>query len=61
MIIAVELQSRLGYIVGGVLLAGGAVMITLGALKSKKEKESPTASSTSCGVGFASATCRVRF
>jgi hypothetical protein len=65
-------QSMVGYVGGAVLLVGGGVLITLGILKSKKDKESPTASqssvrarlrasTTSCGVGFASATCRVRF
>jgi hypothetical protein len=63
-------QSMLGFVAGGVLVVGGGVLITLGILKARKETE-PTAqlnararlraASTTCGVGFASATCRVHF
>ena len=54
-----ETMAMLGYVGGGVLLAGGATMIVLGILKSKKE-DAQTAR-TSCGVGMLSAQCSVRF
>jgi hypothetical protein len=53
-------QSLVGLVSGGVLLVGGGVLITLGILKQRKEKD-PAATSTRCGVGFASASCQVRF
>lgn len=53
-------QSLVGIIAGSALVVGGGVLITLGILKSRKEKD-PAATSTRCGVGFASATCQVRF
>lgn len=53
-----ETMSLVGYVTGGLLLAGGATMIVLGALKSKKDD---TRTSTACGVGMLSAQCTVRF
>jgi hypothetical protein len=66
-------QSMVGFITGGVLLVGGGVLITLGVLKARKDKREPAtaaqsslrararAATTRCGVGFASASCLVRF
>jgi hypothetical protein len=53
-----ETMSLVGYVTGGLLLAGGVTMIVLGALKSKKDD---TRTSTACGVGMLSAQCSVRF
>jgi hypothetical protein len=53
-----ETMSLVGYVTGGLLLAGGATMIVLGVLKSKKDD---TRTSTACGVGMLSAQCTVRF
>ncbi len=52
-----ETQSVIGYVVGGLLLAGGATLIVVGALSKDDQQQA----STQCGVGFASASCRVRF
>lgn len=53
-------QSMTGYIVGGTLVAVGAALIVVGVLKTNKDKETAQAG-TQCGVGLASATCRIRF
>jgi len=50
-------QSLVGYVAGGLLLAGGAALIVFGALSGDDQQQA----STQCGVGLASATCRVRF
>jgi len=54
---AAATQSLVGYVAGGVLLAGGAALIVMGALSKDDQQQA----STQCGVGFASASCRVRF
>jgi hypothetical protein len=55
-------QSMIGYTVGGVLLAGGATLITLTALGVLGgDKEGEKQAKTTCGIGLASATCRIRF
>jgi hypothetical protein len=53
-----ETMKLVGYVTGGLLLAGGATMIVLGVLKSKKDDRR---TSTACGVGMLSAQCTVRF
>ncbi len=54
---AASTQSLVGYIAGGVLVAGGAALIVVGALTDDDQQQA----STTCGVGLASASCRVRF
>lgn len=53
-----ETQSLVGYVAGAVLIAGGGTLIVLGALSGDDDSGQ---ASTQCGVGLASATCRVRF
>ena len=55
-------QSTVGITAGAVLLAGGATLITLTALDILgKDKNGDKRASTTCGIGLASATCRIRF
>jgi hypothetical protein len=54
-------QSMVGYVAGGVLLVGGAALITLGVLGIGSDDTESGSVSTRCGVGFASASCRIRF
>jgi hypothetical protein len=59
---AAKTQSMAGIITGAVLLAGGATLITLTALDVLgKDKGGDKRASTTCGIGLASATCRIRF
>jgi hypothetical protein len=60
---AASTQSLVGYIAGGVLLAGGGTLITLAALGvlGGDGDEGEKQAGTTCGIGFASATCRIRF
>jgi hypothetical protein len=51
-------QKLAGFVTGPILLAAGAAMIVVGALTHKK---GDTQARTQCGVGYASAACRVRF
>jgi hypothetical protein len=48
-----------GIVAGSALLLGGAALIVVGALTGRHDDA--RASRTSCGVGFASAACTLRF
>ncbi len=50
-------QSLVGIVTGIALIAGGGALIMLGALSKDDQQQA----STTCGVGWASASCRVRF
>jgi hypothetical protein len=52
-------QSILGYALGGVLVAGGAALVVVGALTHKNDDT--RSAGTQCGVGLASANCTFRF
>ena len=54
-------QSIVGYGVGAALLAGGATLITLTALGVLGSDDGEKQAKTTCGIGLASATCRIRF
>jgi len=53
-------QSMVGIAGGAVLLVGGIALGVVGFLKSRKEKQTASAGTT-CGIGLASASCRIRF
>jgi len=52
-------QSILGYALGGVLVAGGAALVVVGALTHKNDDV--RTAGAQCGVGLASANCTFRF
>lgn len=54
----VKRQKLAGFVTGPLLLAAGAAMIVVGAVTHKKSDKQAR---TQCGVGYASAACRVRF
>ena len=51
-------QALAGFITGPVLIAAGAALFVVGALTHKK---ADAQARTQCGVGYASAACRIRF
>lgn len=54
----VNRQKLAGFVTGPLLLAAGATMIVVGAVTHKKSDKQAR---TQCGIGYASAACRVRF
>jgi hypothetical protein len=54
----VDRQKLAGFVTGPLLLAAGAALIVVGAVTHKKGDKQAR---TQCGVGYASAACRVRF
>lgn len=56
---SIERQSKVGYGLGAVLVAGGAALFVVGALTHKRDDTRRAGSE--CGVGLASASCTFRF